>query len=220
MFSRHPKGKQLLKFFSSLAKLLGEEQTTIVSELVSVRDNVEHIREIVTLQQGCARVRGAQETLDPRQLVEDAIRLNTGALCARHIQISREYSDVPPVRVEKHKVLQVLVNLIRNVQYAVEQNDSANRRMTVKLADNGAGQVSICVADNGIGISPENLKRVFEHGFTTRKEGHGFGLHSGLIAARELGGSLTAQSEGEGKGATFTLHLPSTGHANKLFATA
>ena len=64
--------------------------------------------------------------------------------------------------------------------------------------------------DNGIGIPPENLTRIFNHGFTTRKDGHGFGLHSGALAAKEMGGSLTVHSGGTGQGAAFTLELPST----------
>jgi C4-dicarboxylate-specific signal transduction histidine kinase len=69
-------------------------------------------------------------------------------------------------------------------------------------------RVKIVVLDNGVGIPAQNLTRIFSHGFTTRKEGHGFGLHSGAIAARELGGSLVAGSEGVGQGASFSLELP------------
>jgi signal transduction histidine kinase len=64
------------------------------------------------------------------------------------------------------------------------------------------------VIDNGVGIPAENLTRIIAHGFTTRKNGHGFGLHCGALAAREMGGALTAQSEGPGRGATFVLELP------------
>jgi signal transduction histidine kinase len=66
------------------------------------------------------------------------------------------------------------------------------------------------VIDTGVGIPPENLERIFSHGFTTRKEGHGFGLHSCALAAKDLGGSLHAESAGPGQGATFTLTLPVT----------
>jgi signal transduction histidine kinase len=68
--------------------------------------------------------------------------------------------------------------------------------------------VRISVTDNGVGIRPEHLTHIFEHGFTTRKDGHGFGLHSGAIAAKEMGGSLAVYSAGPDQGATFTLSLP------------
>jgi signal transduction histidine kinase len=69
-------------------------------------------------------------------------------------------------------------------------------------------RINIVVTDNGVGIPSENLNRIFNHGFTTRQQGHGFGLHSGALAAREMGGKLTARSDGSGAGATFTLELP------------
>jgi signal transduction histidine kinase len=80
--------------------------------------------------------------------------------------------------------------------------------MVLQVGLNGNDMVKIAVMDNGIGIPPENLTRIFEHGFTTRKEGHGFGLHNGALVAKELGGKLTAHSDGPGKGATFVLALP------------
>ena len=57
-------------------------------------------------------------------------------------------------------------------------------------------------------IPAASLGRIFTLGFTTRKDGHGFGLHSAALAAAEMGGSLVAESDGLGQGATFTLELP------------
>ena len=110
--------------------------------------------------------------------------------------------------VDKHKVLQILVNLLQNAKYACDAQNQAEKIVTVRIANAGPGRVSIEVADNGIGIPPENLTRIFFHGFTTRKGGHGFGLHSGALAAKEMGGSLVAHSEGIGHGAGFILELP------------
>jgi len=127
----------------------------------------------------------------------------------RHdVLLVREYSETPPVVVEKHKVLQILVNLIRNSKYALDESGRPDRRVTVRVAKNGADFVRVSIIDNGVGIPAQNLTRIFEHGFTTRKNGHGFGLHSGALAARELGGTLTAYSDGPGRGASFVLELP------------
>jgi signal transduction histidine kinase len=111
------------------------------------------------------------------------------------------------MNVEKHKILQILVNLMRNAKYACDESGRADKRLTVRVV-NGDGRVRISVTDNGVGIPPENLTRIFNHGFTTRVSGHGFGLHSGALAAKEMGGSLTVQSAGPGQGAVFTLELP------------
>ena len=100
--------------------------------------------------------------------------------------------DTPPILVDKHKVLQILINLLHNSKYAVDEGAPPEKRMTSASEKQAPASVTISVIDNGIGIPKEHLSRVFEHGFTTRKGGHGFGLHSGALAARELGGALTA----------------------------
>jgi C4-dicarboxylate-specific signal transduction histidine kinase len=112
--------------------------------------------------------------------------------------------------LEKHKALQILVNLIRNARHACTDSERADKCVTVRLT-HSAGWMRISVSDNGVGILPEHLTRVFNHGFTTRKNGHGFGLHSGALAAKEMGGKLTAHSDGPGRGAMFTLELPVAG---------
>jgi len=160
------------------------------------------------MQQSYAKVAGVTETVSPVQLIEDALRLNAGALERHQVLIHRDYdSTVPDITVDKHKVLQVLINVIRNAKYACDEVGRPDKQMRVRVY-NGNGTVKIAVTDNGAGIASENLIRIFNLGFTTRKEGHGFGLHSGALAAGELGGTLQAESDGPGRGATFTLELP------------
>jgi signal transduction histidine kinase len=115
---------------------------------------------------------------------------------------------VPPVLAEKGKVLQILINLIRNAKYAADEGRTSDKTITLRIEPNGTERVRLIVQDNGIGIAPENLEKLFVHGFTTREGGHGFGLHSSATVARDLKGSLTAHSDGIGHGATFTLDLP------------
>jgi signal transduction histidine kinase len=125
----------------------------------------------------------------------------------RGIQVIKEFEEIPPTLIEKHQVLQILVNLVRNAIQALDGSGSPEKRLTLRASQH-AGRIRISVADNGSGIQPENLCRIFAHGFTTRKDGHGFGLHAAARAAKEMGGSLGVQSEGPGRGATFTLELP------------
>jgi C4-dicarboxylate-specific signal transduction histidine kinase len=112
------------------------------------------------------------------------------------------------VRVDKHKVLQILVNLVRNAKQAIAENEQDERKVTVAVRYPGQDRVRITVQDNGAGIPKENLARIFAHGFTTKSDGHGFGLHTSALAATEMGGALSAQSDGLGRGALFTLELP------------
>jgi len=200
-------GRQIPAFLNTLAGHLGAERETMLSELESLRKNIDHIKDIVAMQQNYSKVSGISETLPVVDLLEDALRINAGAFNRHDVNVVRDYQARPSITVEKHKVLQILVNIMRNAKYACDESGREDKQMRVRIS-NGEGRVKIAVIDNGVGILPENLTRIFAHGFTTRKEGHGFGLHSGALAAKELNGSLTASSDGLNKGATFVLELP------------
>jgi two-component system, NtrC family, sensor kinase len=202
-----PKGKQLPGYLAQLSEQLLTDQEAAVLELESLRENIEHIKEIVAMQQSFAMVAGVKEVVSIADLVEDSLRMNSGALGRHKVEIIRDFQEVAPLNLEKHKILQILVNLLRNAKHACQDSDRADRRLTVRVA-NGNGRLKVSVGDNGMGILPENLTRIFNHGFTTKKNGHGFGLHSGALAAKEMGGSLTVHSDGPGQGAVFTLELP------------
>lgn len=202
-----PRGKHVIDYLDQLSECLRGEQTHAVEELVSLRNNIEHIRDIVAMQQSYATVSGVKEIMDIRDLVEDSVRMNLSSLERDEIRIVREFEKLPPVSVDKHKVLQILVNFVRNAEYACVESKRPDKEIIIRIR-RVSDRIQISVTDNGVGIPPENLTRIFNHGFTTRKGGHGFGLHSGALAAKELGGSVAAQSDGVGKGATFTLELP------------
>ena len=207
-FMSGPKGRHVPAYLTELANELVAERDAAVAELTALRSNVEHIKEIVAMQQGYARLGGVTDTVDVRVLVDDSLRMNEGAFNRHGVTIVRDFEDVPPVRVDKHKVLQILVNVIRNAKYACsEAKGGGERRVTVRVRASTSA-VLVAVIDTGVGIPRENLDRIFSYGFTTRAEGHGFGLHSSALAARELGGTLRAESPGPGMGATFTLTLP------------
>jgi two-component system, NtrC family, sensor kinase len=140
--------------------------------------------------------------------MEDALQMNAAALSRHGIMVSRSYAETPLIAVDKHKILQIFVNLIRNAKYAIDAAARRDKRIDITITLRNETHVAITVKDNGIGIDPDNLTRIFSHGFTTKKDGHGFGLHSGALAAKEMGGSLSAFSEGPGTGAAFTLELP------------
>jgi light-regulated signal transduction histidine kinase (bacteriophytochrome) len=120
------------------------------------------------------------------ELVEDALRMNLAAFDRHHIELVREFDEhLPKLCVDRHKVLQILINLLRNAKHAMEETGEQGRRMVIRLSQTSPDWVKIVVSDNGIGIPPENLTRIFNHGFTTKKDGHGFGLHSGANAPRK-----------------------------------
>jgi signal transduction histidine kinase len=203
-----PKGKQVPEYLSQLAEHLNHEQAGLLKEMTAIRNNIEHIKDIVAIQQNYAQISGLSETVRVTDLVEDAVRMNTGALMRHEVKLVREYEpDLPEITVQKHKVLQILINLIRNAKYACDESGRTDRFLTLRVSKSD-NRVRIAVIDNGVGIPAENLTRIFNHGFTTRKNGHGFGLHSSAQAAKDIGGVLRAHSDGVGRGATFTLELP------------
>ncbi len=207
-FSTDPRGAQIPAFLSTLAEHFTHEQSGLLQELEQLLKHIEHIKQIVAMQQSYAKVAGVIETINPTQLVDDAIHINGAALTRHDVQLHCEFDPVPMIQTEKHRVLQILVNLIRNAKYALDDSKRTDKLLTIKLGRNGGDHVKVEVIDNGVGIPAENLTRIFGHGFTTRTNGHGFGLHSSALAIKELGGSLTAHSDGVGKGATFVLLLP------------
>jgi signal transduction histidine kinase len=134
--------------------------------------------------------------------------MHSGTYLRHSVNVVREYETVPALIVDRHKVLQILINIFTNAKYACDESKQHQKTVVVRIKRRGQDRLTIEISDNGIGIAPENLTRIFSHGFTTRKDGHGFGLHSAALAVKEMGGSLTAQSEGIGKGATFIVELP------------
>lgn len=206
--TRDPKGQQLPGYLDELAGHLVSEQTEINQEMSIVKRKIEHIKDIVAMQQSYALLAGVVEIVKVTDLVEDALQMNVEALERHDVRIVRDFDPhVPEIAVEKHKVLQILVNLIRNAKYACDESGRKDKLLTLRVS-NGDDRVRISVIDNGVGIPGEILPQIFTHGFTTRKGGHGFGLHSGALAATDMGGVLVAHSDGPGKGATFTLELP------------
>jgi PAS domain S-box-containing protein len=203
-----PTGRETPAYLRRLGNYLEREQQTLLKEIELIQRHVEHIKEIVAMQQGYAKCFGIVEKVQVPDMVEDALRINAGALARHEVQVVRDYNlTISEIAVEKHKVLQILVNLIRNAKDACHEGSCREKLLTIRLTNSG-DRVRIEVVDNGVGILKENLKRIFSFGFTTRKGGHGFGLHSAALAAAEMGASLAAHSEGPQMGATFTLELP------------
>ncbi len=209
--SHDDKGKQLPGYLGKLADALAAEQASALDELGQMSKSVDHIKDIVATQQSYAGTSRLVEPVQIRDLVDDALRMNAGALVRHDVTVVKEIAEVPVLPLDRHRVLQILVNLISNAKHAMNGIVGRTHQLTlsVHVGEGEAGRcLRVSVADQGEGIAADNMPRIFSHGFTTRKDGHGFGLHSCILAAQEMGGRLTAHSEGPGLGAVFTLELP------------
>jgi PAS domain S-box-containing protein len=210
-FTHDAKGKALPGYLSKLVAALAVEKQSIATELESLTRSIDHIKDIVATQQSFS---GAASLLGPAQiedLLEDALRINAAAMTRHRITIVKEYVQVPLLLLDKHRVLQILTNLISNAWQAMDGAPDRLHQITLRtqICGPAAGaRLRVRIEDNGKGIAAENLARLFTHGFTTRKDGHGFGLHSCALATKEMQGTLTVHSDGPDKGAAFTLELP------------
>ncbi|MDH5493316.1 MAG: ATP-binding protein [Myxococcales bacterium] len=205
-----PRGKQVWPCLNAIAKRLRKEQASLHEELESLQEHVDHISAIVGSQQEYARSVPVLEETPLAPVLDKAILLSGASPSSKGIHIERSYDDERIVRVDVHKLMQILVNLLTNARHAVAGNAPGDRRIEVRIEPDAHASIAISVSDNGGGIAPGHLARLFDHGFTTKADGHGFGLHISATTAAELGGRLSARSEGVGEGATFQLSLPAS----------
>lgn len=205
-----PKGKALPQYIDCLILEISSEHQFLIEKINELETNISHIKNIIARQQSYAKIVSAKEIFHLNDLIDDAVRISCFNLEQSNITFIKNISsDIPEICADKHKVLQIIINLLSNAKHAVM--DSENKRIiTIKAFTINDNTAEVTVMDTGTGITHENIERIFEFGFSTKKNGHGFGLHSSAIAAKELQGTLSVYSDGHGKGARFTLHLPLT----------
>jgi signal transduction histidine kinase len=201
-------GKKLPAFLSILSEELITEQARYLKALKTLTKHIKHMADIIHLQQSYSKTSGLIEPASIIELVEDSIQINAQSLKRHNVKVKRAFTKLPPFLIDSHKVLQILTNLISNAKYAMSDNNRNDKILTIRITEPQDERFRIEVHDNGTGITKENLTRIFEHGFTTKKNGFGFGLHSAAIAANEMNGSLSAHSDGPGKGTVLILELP------------
>lgn len=207
-FASDPRGQVLPDYLAQLGSHLNGERSTILQEIGRLRKNVHHIRDILSMQQDLANPSELRQPCPLPELITDTLRITGDALERRRIRVICDLDEpLPEITVDRHQVIQILVNLLHNAGQACSDSGVDEPWVRIRVtADHGMAHLS--VTDNGVGMTPEVLGRIFQHGFTTRKQGHGFGLHSASLAARRLGGTLSASSPGPGLGAEFILQLP------------
>jgi ligand-binding sensor domain-containing protein/signal transduction histidine kinase len=203
-----PKGQRVLPYLAKLAQHLQNERTDVLSEVESLTGHIEHIKEIVNTQQDYARASVLTEMVSIPKAVEQALKVAGATLSSHAVKVICELEEVPEVSLAKHRLVEILVNLIRNAKQSVLEQNGLVQEVRIRVRRYSHDRIRIEVQDTGVGLSEENVTRIFAHGFTTKRDGHGFGLHSGALAARQMGCSLWAESAGPGKGATFILELP------------
>lgn len=206
-----PRGRRVMPLLQVLARHFAAQERDIEAEVMSLRKSVEHLSHVIQAQQSYARSVSVIEEVEVDELIDAALSFQAARWESLGIAVHRRVATLPPLAVDKHKVLEILVNLLSNATQALIAGKGESRRLVIVVdrVDAGGGErVAIHVEDNGVGVAEEDRDKIFQLGFTTREDGHGIGLHSSANIARQLGGRLTLHSRGLGQGARFTLELP------------
>lgn len=206
--SKDKNGKYIPEFISKIYEKLNSEKIIITNETKSLEVNLSHIRDIITLEQSLSTKMGLTEKTDIPELIKDVLMLTKTRYQATKIQIVTDFSPIKTVIIDREKLFYVLTSLVINAIDSVLESNNHNKKIILRLKQKNDRCFMIQINDTGVGIKHENLKKIFSYEFTTKTRGHGFGLHTSVNYIEELSGSISAESEGENKGATFTLVLP------------
>ncbi len=213
-----PRGRNLVEALAQLDQIRQEEAQFLATELNELSHGVHHMRNIIDMQQSSAKQVHQYEAFNVSEVIDDAAKLYSNALERLNIQLVRELDDTLMAQTDRPSVMHILVNLISNARNAIAETTHDGPRLITIKSHAVSHWAQIQIIDTGSGIAREHLNLLFDYGFTTREAGHGFGLHHSINAAREMGGTLTAASQGPNTGATFTLRLPTVASVpNEIF---
>ncbi|MBM3976388.1 MAG: HAMP domain-containing protein [Planctomycetes bacterium] len=202
-------GQRFAPFLLGLTKQISEERAVVVSELETLGEGIRHIRTLVDAQQAYATNGRLEEPVELEPELRRAIQLTESAPgAAKNVDVRVECTPGLVLHTDRHRLLDVLVNVVQNARQALAERCDGRPTIVLRASAGPSGIACIEIEDNGVGIAPEHMPQLFRHGFTTKRIGHGFGLHASANAATQLGGRISARSDGPGRGAVFTLELP------------
>ncbi|KTC83215.1 sensor histidine kinase [Legionella cincinnatiensis] len=203
-----PKGMIIPKFLLSLSKIILEEDARNNIEIDNLQHHLQHINQIVDMQKSISGLSNFKESVYIPELIDIALNITMDS-SKKDITIVKDFQPAPLIFVDKAKLLHILINLLQNAKDSVlDKSPTPIKEIKISIQKLNKESLQIIISDNGIGITSDNLHHIFAYGFTTKKNGHGFGLHSSALSAKEIGGKLFAESCGEGYGAQFILTLP------------
>ncbi len=208
--TRDEKGRLLPNYLATVAAALGDEKQIIAREIAGLNEKTTMMKDVIATQQSYARAGVFVERIEVTGLIEDALRVQEAQLRRAGVQVFKRFAATPVCMVHKSKLLQVVTNLIKNAREAMVDNDATGKTLDLQITHDVVSEefASIRVIDNGCGIKKEDQVMIFNHGYTTKTDGHGFGLHTSALAMKEMGGMLQVSSDGPGRGSTFTVLIP------------
>ncbi|PAU95561.1 histidine kinase [Aliifodinibius salipaludis] len=214
--AENPKGKQLLNYYLKLEEPIQKEQQKMLKQSQRLSEKVDLISEVIAAQQSYAgaSIEADQASLD--EMVNDALTLQSGSIERHGLTIKKDLQPIEAITAHRTQLIHILVNIFKNAKEAMVENEPEEKVIRIKTwqEDN---KVHLSISDNGHGIKKENIDKIFTQGFTTKNEGHGFGLHSCANYMQSMGGKIKVESNGKGRGATFILVFPSSTNGNNSY---
>jgi PAS domain S-box-containing protein len=203
----NPKGQALLDYYIKIGEELIAEKNRIENELSQQLNKINIIKEILDIQQSFTKSPSFFENLSVSGVINDSLLILQRAVLKNQITLVNNSAQDLTVFTNKARLTHVIINIVKNAIEAMEGSARFNRVITIE-SKKDITSTYIIFSDKGEGIAKENLALIFNHGFTTKKEGRGFGLHACANSMTELKGKIFASSEGVGKGSVFTLVFP------------
>ncbi|STX52068.1 Two-component sensor histidine kinase [Legionella busanensis] len=204
------RGKVVMPYFKGLIEKLENEKVKRQEELENLDKNLTHVNQLIIMQQESSRPGvSLLEPIELTELIEDILPLFANRLRKVNINVERQFKPLPSFLSVKNKIQQILINLIKNAIDSLAISNKNEKRLVIRLELLTEKRwLEVIIKDNGIGIAKEDLQKIFSFGFTTKSNGHGYGLHNCALLAIDLGGELKVESKGINQGANFTLSLP------------
>ncbi len=217
-----PRGQNVFPYMKLALNSMAEQRTEALADIRFLDNQVKHICEIVSLQQSYAKgKRKPREEHRINDILIDAVRMQSDILERDGITVEVDCSYSTPILLDRLQLIQVFVNLIKNAAHSIvaQAPDRKVMQLSTRLAENGEGtspMVEVVINDTGVGFSPDLKDKIFTYGFSTKKDGgKGFGLHYCANYLRSVGGSIYAESDGQGSGAQFIIKVPIEIPSNK-----
>ncbi|MDI6401690.1 two-component regulator propeller domain-containing protein [Balneolaceae bacterium ANBcel3] len=204
---KNPKGKTLMEYYVKLDQPLTREYEQLKTQNERLSDKIDLIIDVIAAQQNFSVAGKIKESYALHNVIDDTLKITANSVIPNSIKVKKIFKETEPVLIEKTKIIHVIVNLLKNAAESIDLQQPAHREITLRTWQDERS-VYLSVSDTGTGFNKETGKKLFKHGFTNKPHGHGFGLHGCANYMKEMNGSIRAESEGPGKGATFSLSLP------------
>lgn len=207
-FLKDPRGPRLVQYLLDVNDAIQAERAENQGEIDRIRNTAHHISEIIHAQQAFAKRTDFRQEIDLQSLISQAVAINQQLIQSMGVRLVKNVPDLPELMLNRNKITQILVNMIRNGLQAMQDRSPDQRLLKIHCRLLDQRDLEIEVSDTGIGFDEHTQAKLFTHGFSTKTTGNGLGLHYCANAMREIGGSISASSPGPGLGATFRIVVP------------